>query len=150
MRASALTFSEARAPSPELVDALQSVGLEGQLTFLGKANVTSLKALQMHSLDELEDSLRRPQAHGKAFVFGPFERRMLLSLGLRDGVAAAAPAAHGASLDFGGSLFDELGKPTGPEAPPPPLPVSGVLKRSSLCCGSPRGCWLRARRGVGR
>ena len=127
MGASARAFAEARAPSVELVGALQSVGLEGQIVFLGKANITSLNALIMHTMDELEDSLRRPQAQGKSFVFSPFERRMLFSLGVEGGVvaAAAAPGPLSASLDFGGQLFDVAAESTA--APPPPSTVGGIL-----------------------
>ena len=124
---SARTFAEARAPSPELVAALKSVGMEGHLVFLGKANVTTMGALQKHTVDELEDSLRRPQVQGKAFVFSPFERRMLLSLGVEGGVVATAAVlgAPDASLGFGGLLLDDLLGSTKP--PPPPSAVSGVL-----------------------
>ena len=126
--ASARAFTAARAPSAELVSALQSVGLEGHLVFLGKANVTTLGALLMHTADELEESLRRPQAQGKAFVFSPFERRMLYTLGVGGGVVATAaePGVPPASLDFGGHLFDY--DVLGPKMPqPPPSSVSGVL-----------------------
>ena len=124
---SAKAFAQARAPSIELVEALQKVGLESHIVFLGKANVTTLRTLQMHTLDELEDSLRRPQAHGAKFTFSPFERRMLDFLGVQGGaVATAAVAPSGETLDFGGLILDRRGDSSGPTLPLPE-PVSGVL-----------------------
>ena len=60
-------FAVSKAVSSELVELLASAGLEGHETALGAASITSVRALRLHSVDELEQSLRRPTSKGGKF-----------------------------------------------------------------------------------
>jgi hypothetical protein len=75
-------FELSREAESEFVDSLTEAGLGSHSAALGKAGITSLKALQAHSVDELEESLKRPIAYGKRFSLSKAERRLFLAMGM--------------------------------------------------------------------
>jgi hypothetical protein len=116
-------FAESRVPQQELVEALERLALEPVAGALGLAGITSLRALMLHSVDDVEESLKRPTVYGAKYKLSVFQRRQLASLGLDASphlpVAVAAPkglpstaydiAADGEEGDEASSLEQGLG-----------------------------------------
>ena len=124
---SAKAFAQARAPSIELVEALQKVGLESHSC--SSARLTSLRCGR--SRCTRWTSWRTPCAAlrhmGQSLPSALSSGVCWMSLGVQGGaVATAAVAPSGETLDFGGLILDRRGDSSGPPLPLPE-PVSGVL-----------------------
>ena len=49
---------------------------------MGLAGIKTITALMMHSIEEIEDSLKRPMVRGVKFRLALFERKQLAAMGL--------------------------------------------------------------------
>ena len=68
-----------RGPSAELLEALEAKGLESMGADLGLAGIKTITALMMHSIDEIEDSLKRPTVRGAKYRLALlFERKLII------------------------------------------------------------------------
>ena len=76
---------------PECLAALTAAGLHGYEPVLRQSRIVSLGYLRMHSIDELEQSLKR--VGGKAFTFSAVDRRAWNKMGI--GATLPAVAAPG-------------------------------------------------------
>ena len=94
-------FAESRVPQQELVEALEKLALEPVAGALGLAGITSLRALMLHSVDDVEESLKRPTVYGAKYKLSMFQRRQLASLGLD--ASPNLPVAVAESLAADGS-----------------------------------------------
>ena len=102
---------------------LEAVGLHGYVPLLKQARVVSLAFLKMHSIDELQDSLKR--VGGKGFTFSAVDQRAWKALGLvaEPPQAALVPVPARSSPRPGELTLDE---------------ASHVAGRRPACCCS--GC----------
>ena len=79
-KGAAAAFDAARQPSTELVSLLEEYGLESMAVAIGKAGVTSVRALKLHTIDQLEQSLMRPTVNGKKWELSDFQRQALVAI----------------------------------------------------------------------
>ena len=90
LKTKSISFGEARTVTPELLALLESGGQEAHAGALGFAGVLSVRALQLHTVAELEQSLRRPVAYGARFKLSDREQSAFRSMGVGSSATAQA------------------------------------------------------------
>ena len=106
-KGSAAAFDAARQPSTELVSQLTAYGIESMAVAIGKAGITSVRALKLHTVDQLEQSLMRPTVSGKKYELSDFQRQALVELCSPPKAVAALGHVWGEEDEDGG-LGDAL------------------------------------------
>ena len=69
----------------ELASLLEEYGLEGLARGVGLAGILKVRVFKMYSINELEDSLKRPTVMGAKFKLALFDRKQLGKIGLEVG-----------------------------------------------------------------
>jgi hypothetical protein len=128
----------AKTVTSALAKTLAGVGLDAHVATFGKANILTLKTLQMHTLSQVEQSLKRPVAYGAKFTFSDFERAALAALGLKGSPEAAEQGGDEettiADVDFSSGLFKS------PMGPLKPLTGHGLSPKVTAVPPALQGC----------